>query len=127
MMPYVVRLCARAKWLSSVLELGEETRQGLDPFPAFALAHGLDAKIEEIAVEHGGPFFRQGRTAIILFLPDGAPVASLAGGFEGARQRRTEGTETGEFVALKPRRKVFHQILPWDRRNKIERHRSSSP
>jgi hypothetical protein len=32
---------------SSLLELGEKARQSLDPFPAFALAHRLDAKIEK--------------------------------------------------------------------------------
>src|SRR5262245_19976970 len=94
MTPYVVLLCAGAKWLSSVVKVGEETRQGLDPFPALVLADRFDAKIEEIAVEHGRPFFRQGRTAIILFRPDGGPVASLAGSFEGTGQRRTEGPET---------------------------------
>src|SRR5262245_26257773 len=127
MMPYVVRLCARAKWLSSVLEFGEEPRQGLDPLPAFALAHGLDAKIEEIAVEHGGPFFGQGRTAIILSLPDGGPVAPLAGGLGGTRQRRTARAEAGELMALAPGGKVFHQFLPWHRRNEIKRHPLSSP
>src|SRR5262245_8141063 len=83
MTPYVVLLCAGAKRLSSVLELGEEMRQGLDLFPAFALAYRLDAKIAEKAIEDGGPFFRQGRTAIVLFLPDDSPVASKAGSFEG--------------------------------------------
>jgi hypothetical protein len=58
MTPYVVLLCAGAKRLSSVLELGEEMRQGLDLFPAFILAHWLDAKIGKIAIEHGSPFFR---------------------------------------------------------------------
>src|SRR5262245_60114300 len=127
MTPYVVLLCAGAKWLSSVLELGEETRQGLNLFPAFVLADGLDAKIGKIAIEHRSPFFRQGWTAIILFLPDGAPIASEAGSLEGTRQRRTERTETGEFVASKPRRKIVHQLLPGDRGNKIKRHAPSSP
>src|SRR4029453_19054022 len=59
MTPYVVLLCAGAKRLSSVLELGEEMRQGLDLFPAFILAHWLDAKIGKIEIEDGSPsFFR---------------------------------------------------------------------
>src|SRR5262245_31332394 len=126
MTPYVVLLCAGAKRLSSVLELGEEMRQGLDLFPAFALAYRLDAEIAEKAIEDGGPFFRQGRTAIVLFLPDRSPVASKAGSFEGTGQRRTERTETGEFGARQPRRKIVHQLLPRDRRDEIERHTPSS-
>src|SRR5262245_37148011 len=126
MTPYVVRLCAGAKRLSSVLELGEKIRQGLDLFPAFALAYRLDAKTAEKAIEDSGPFFRQGRTAIVLFLPDRSPVASKAGSFEGTGQRRTERTETGEFGARQPRRKIVHQLLPRDRRDEIERHTPST-